>query len=212
MRCPKCRLILAEYNQACPRCSYDLTELNQELGPFYEPNLEAMLEWFSLEESPDLGEATSLGALEEPGLDLPDTNDLLFGEEEAASGSGPEEDASPSILEDILGGEEDLASPGDLEATALNESDQGPELLPEEEVPLLDEVPAEEDLGEPLETKGLEEIEEIEDIGEIEEVDIDQVLEQDTSLGAEEHLDEIPDLEELLPPELQETQKKEGQG
>ncbi len=211
MRCPKCRLILAEYNQSCPRCSYDLTELNQELGPFYEPNIEAFLEWFSLEENP-LAETDSLGGLEEPALDLPETNDLLFGKESSASlDTEASQDTEPSILEDILGGEdEDLLAPDEpsLEAPSASQVDQQAGLLPDEEVPILDEVPTEENLVDTLESKDLEEIE---DIGEIEEVDIDQVLDQDSSVTSEGHLDEIPDLEELLPPELQEVQKKEGQ-
>ena len=118
MRCPKCKLVLAEYHTVCPGCGRDLSTLSASFGPFYEPRPEAFGDGFPLEEPSEeiLSEVPpeegALQEVEEPGLDLPEVEDLLLLEEEdeivpedlMAEGEdfpeGPEEFWEPDALDD----------------------------------------------------------------------------------------------------------------
>ncbi len=171
MRCPKCHLIIAEYQVTCPECGEDLSSLAEALGPFYEPHPEAFSDLLSLEE--DLNQVDLLE--EDLDLGLPKTDDLLAPEEDKVK---EEETPSEEIsLEKVFGDE------------VLDEEDTKPLEASQEGST----------------TKGVE----VEPLEEIEEIDLNHLFEEGDTSEDTEILEEIPDLEELLPPELQEAQGKD---
>ncbi len=146
MRCPKCKLVVAEYLRLCPECQTDLRNLNELFGPFYEPHPEAFLGLF--EE----------GLQVEEGLE----EDFLFVEEPE-----PQEEMPLQTL-----GEEELpleeeAPELDLSDLDLPEEPEGESLLEAEEEAPEGEIVLEELEEEPLEEiheellEGLEEIEDL---------------------------------------------------
>ncbi len=172
MRCPKCHLIVTEYQTTCPECGEDLSSLAEALGPFYEPHPEAFSDLFALEEEPN-----QVNLLEEDlDLGLPKTDDLLASEENKV----PEEEAPT----------EEISS----------ENVFGDEVLSEEGTETLEMSPQESSTS-----KGVE----VEPLKEIEEIDLSNLFEEGAVSEDTEILEEIPDLEELLPPELQEAQSKD---
>ncbi len=172
MRCPKCHLIVAEYQTTCPECGEDLSSLAETLGPFYEPRPEVFSDLLSLEKNPN-----QVDLLEEDlDLGLPKTDDLLASEENKA----PEEEAPGEeiTLENVFG--EEVLNEEGIETSKTS---------PQESPPL----------------KGVE----VEPLEEIEEIDLSNLFEEGATSEDTEVLEEIPDLEELLPPELQEARGKE---
>ncbi|GEM_PF-3291946 len=197
MRCPKCRLVLPEYYQTCPRCNKDLSDLSLSWGPFYQPS-NGWQESFSLD---DFGQddLTPLQEQKPEAFDLPDTSDLLIEKDTAAPGPSREEDTE-GILEQILGQDTGVkdAEPQEFELGDL--VDEGAPKLEEVSQDLVQEVVSEELLKDASEAEHLDSLEEIDKISDLE---VEQLFDEKEGLPEEEAIEEIPDLEDLLPPELQ---------
>ncbi|NPB09868.1 MAG: hypothetical protein GXO17_05885 [Thermodesulfobacteria bacterium] len=157
MRCPKCKLIIAEYFRLCPQCQSDLRELNELFGPFYEPHPEAFEGLFE-------------GEGPEPVEDF--AEDLLFAEDQVEEESLAQPEPEDEEEDLIFAAEEPEFDLEDLDLTeeevsVLEEAEE-----PEEVLLAVDEAEEEELFVEEVEEEPLAEIREdllddLEEIGDL---------------------------------------------
>ncbi len=187
MRCPKCKWIIAEYNLVCPQCGENLTELREELGPFYEPKPEVFPESFLEPEKPE----------EPPVFEVDQKEGITIPEFTSEAPSEPRSEAFSEFSSET-GEEAPVTETSELE-------------IPFSEELFIEEIP------ETSETKAEEEAPILEGL-DLKELDLEELASKEESKEAEKEakkgiekekvLEEMPDIDELLPPELKEEEKK----